>query len=744
MKKFICFFLLCFIQYYSSAETLIVTNINDSGTGSLRRMIEIANNGDSIIFDKSIVGRTIEVLSLIQTQNTLIINGGYNDSKITLSGRNENRILSGNFKLYNLTITKSKGSSVSGCSYVDNCIFENNYSTVSGAAIESSNILTISNSKFKNNISEVDGGAISYSSNLLNSSSTPSIIKNCTFENNNAKKSGGAISSSISCLYESSRGYMTVTDCIFKNNVAEESGGAIFFSASTSKLNTSAYNNLTATNCVFTENISTKNGGAIYSTWRQDPTIYTMATNTTLNNCTFENNKSAEIVNADNLTLTECLFRKNTGAGIYGRRVSLVTNCYFEENAGCAIGIILYSREKSVISDCMFVNNVGSKGGAILCDNINEGNLSLMNSTFKNNTAEKGGAICFQASYHGSVGTFSVTSCTFENNTAKMGGAIYSDDNGYSYINKSTFFNNSSDDGGALYNSNTISFKLKGNIFVNNKLAVDNILYDVKNGISEGYNVYTSNQNAVFSEPTDYRYTSSQNLLMSIGNYGGNTQTMPINENIVNWEDIVVRVPVADIPDIKTDQRGVLLPKNGMACAGSVEMNASEDATLSNITVSSGTLTPAFSSAIYNYTVTVGNSVNRITIKGTTNNSNSNINGEVNNMQLAMGDNVITLTIIAQSGNTQQYVITVKRSDNPTTDVSIMDKNSLIVYPNPTSDIIHFQLEEEKFVQLYDLLGRLVLSRKYEAGDIEMNIGQQSDGIYILKIDNQVIKIVKQ
>lgn len=751
MKKLICFFFLCFIVYGLSAETLVVTNINDSGTGSLRRMVEIANNGDSIIFDNSLAGKTIESLSVIQTNNSLIINGGHNKSKITLSGRNQNAILSGNFRLYNLIFTESKGSAVSECLYANSCVFEKNYSTISGGAIVSSKILTILDCTFKDNIAEVSGGAISYSSNLYNSSLTPSIIKNCTFENNKSKN-GGAVSSSIATLYNSSNGYMIVTDCTFKKNMAEENGGALYSSAFTNKLNTSSYNHLTVTNCMFTENISTKYGGAIFSTGTANPSSYTYSTFTTLQNSNFENNKveGTGIVYSENLTSTDCIFRKNTGGGVIYSRASLIsnsliTNCYFEENFGSTIRMRLFNKEGCIITHCTFVYNIAESGGAILCENVNTGNLSIMNSTFKGNTADKGGAIYFHGTWAGSVGNLSLVNCSFENNTATTGGAIYIDDYGKSSISKSTFSNNSSTDGGAIYNLNTAS-KLKGNIFVNNKLVVDNILYDVKNCASEGYNVYMSNQNTVFSQSTDYRYTGSQNLLVPIGDYGGNTPTMPINVDITNWKEIVVRVPLTAIPDIKTDQRGLLLPTSGMACAGAVEMNGftpSDDATLSNITISSGTLTPTFSSNVYNYSADVGYNVNRITINGIPNNPNAIISGEVNNQWLSMGDNVITLIVTAQAGNTQKYVITVKKTDNPTS-APMVDKEAFKVYPNPTNDIIYFKLEKESVVQLYDLSGKLILSSKYQAGDVTLSFNQQPVGIYFLKIDNQMIKVVKQ
>ena len=78
-----------------------------------------------------------------------------------------------------------------------------------------------------------------------------------------------------------------------------------------------------------------------------------------------------------------------------------------------------------------------------------------------------------------------------------------------------------------------------------------------------------------------------------------------------------------------------------------------------------------------------------------------------------------------------------------TSEVAITEKESIKVYPNPTTDMIHFRLDKISIVQLYDSLGRLILSHKYEPGDVMINISQQPAGIYFLKLENQTVKIVK-
>jgi hypothetical protein len=89
---------------------------------------------------------------------------------------------------------------------------------------------------------------------------------------------------------------------------------------------------------------------------------------------------------------------------------------------------------------------------------------------------------------------------------------------------------------------------------------------------------------------------------------------------------------------------------------------ASSDATLSGITVSAGTLSPAFAAATYSYTVNVANSVSSISVTGTANHSAATVTGNVNNQALSVGSNPVTLSVRAENGATQSYTVTVVRA----------------------------------------------------------------------------------
>jgi uncharacterized protein (TIGR02145 family) len=95
-----------------------------------------------------------------------------------------------------------------------------------------------------------------------------------------------------------------------------------------------------------------------------------------------------------------------------------------------------------------------------------------------------------------------------------------------------------------------------------------------------------------------------------------------------------------------------------------VEIQAvlSSDATLKELTVGAGTLTPVFAAATTSYKMTVSNSVSSISVTGVANHSEATVKGNVNDTSLVVGSNTITLTVTAKDGTTQKiYTITVLR-----------------------------------------------------------------------------------
>jgi VCBS repeat-containing protein len=89
---------------------------------------------------------------------------------------------------------------------------------------------------------------------------------------------------------------------------------------------------------------------------------------------------------------------------------------------------------------------------------------------------------------------------------------------------------------------------------------------------------------------------------------------------------------------------------------------ASADADLKTLTVSAGTLSPAFSASTTDYTLAVGNSVGSITVTGTANHKFATVGNIGKELALQVGDNKISVVVLAEDLSVKTYSITVTRA----------------------------------------------------------------------------------
>ena len=99
----------------------------------------------------------------------------------------------------------------------------------------------------------------------------------------------------------------------------------------------------------------------------------------------------------------------------------------------------------------------------------------------------------------------------------------------------------------------------------------------------------------------------------------------------------------------------------------------SSDATLRALSVSAGSISPAFSSTAYAYTVSVASGVAGTTVTPTVNHSDATVtvNGTTvasgtasGSIPLVVGDNTITVRVTAENGGTQDYTVTITRQSS--------------------------------------------------------------------------------
>ena len=104
------------------------------------------------------------------------------------------------------------------------------------------------------------------------------------------------------------------------------------------------------------------------------------------------------------------------------------------------------------------------------------------------------------------------------------------------------------------------------------------------------------------------------------------------------------------------------------------EPGVSSDATLSDLRLSEGALSPAFDPATTSYTASVGNTVSSVRVTPTPNDANANVaQSPTNPVALDVGDqNVITVTVTAEDvTTTETYTVTVTRAEPQSNDATL-------------------------------------------------------------------------
>jgi len=217
--RFIISLFLLITSFHLAAQSLVVTNNNDSGAGSLRQAVLDAVDGDEITFDASLFDTTITLNSDIDISQNIQITG-IAGNVITLDGNNSNRhfdINGATVEISNLTLTNgnaSPGGSIN---------------------LNASNV-TITNSMLISNNSAGNGGAID------NNGSTTLTLMNTTISNNTTGNFGGAINNPGGSL-------LVIRNSILSNNATGNDGGAITNLGGTLDIANSVVINNTAQNC---------------------------------------------------------------------------------------------------------------------------------------------------------------------------------------------------------------------------------------------------------------------------------------------------------------------------------------------------------------------------------------------------------------------------------------------------------------------------------------------------------------
>ncbi len=154
--------------------------------------------------------------------------------------------------------------------------------------------------------------------------------------------------------------------------------------------------------------------------------------------------------------------------------------------------------------------------------------------------------------------------------------------------------------------------------------------------------------------------------------------------------------------------------------------------TLSQLSVSAGTLNPAFSPEVYSYTVHVANSVSSIDIMATPTSQGATISG-AGTLPLNVGANPFTITVTEEEKPAQNYTITVYRAGK--TGISETETGKIKIYPNPVKNELRIENGELTInkITIADVSGKSI--QQINGSQKQINVSALSSGIYFMKIE---------
>ncbi len=388
--------------------TFTVTNLNDSGAGSLRQAVTDANGAagaDTVNFQAGVTGTITLTTGQIPVYDSITVTGpGAN--LLTISGNNASRIFFLDDGTTNLPVMLA---SISGLRFTAG-------NAADGGAINAGNeALVLTNCVLSGNTATSRGGAI-----FQGPIRGHLTLTNCTVSGNTAADSGGGIwTNGDDGLFANGPGFV-MTDTSVSGNVSGNDGGGIFFAAISTggaEIAASTISNNSATdqgggiaayNTPFTldvrgstvsGNVAGNDGGGLYLRVAGSPLRIFQST-VSGNRATDQGGGVFMRVRYDGPSLALQVVQ-STLTGNQARE-----GAGFFQRTG-AVGSI----ERSTLS----ANVATGAGGGVLLDG---GSLSTINSTISGNRASAGGAF----SQRGGTSAIDNSTIAFNTGTTGIGG----------------------------------------------------------------------------------------------------------------------------------------------------------------------------------------------------------------------------------------------------------------------------------------------------------------------------------
>lgn len=255
------------------ADTITVTNTNDSGPGSLRQALIDANDGDTITF--AVTG-TIGL-----TSGELLVN-----NNITVSGPGPNNLaVDGKAKSRVFHIAPGITFTISGLTVTNGLAF-GFFPDNEGAGIYNDHAtLTLTNCAISDNVAENEGGGI-YNDATAGSASL--LISDSALSSNSAEFGGGIYNDA---RMKGTAATLQISNSTLNNNTAGYAAGAIFSIADIEGTM------LTLSNCTISGNSAPAYGGGIYNHATLAISTSTLSDNSAANGASLYNEALVSIGN---------------------------------------------------------------------------------------------------------------------------------------------------------------------------------------------------------------------------------------------------------------------------------------------------------------------------------------------------------------------------------------------------------------------------------------------------------------
>ncbi len=218
--------------------------------------------------------------------------------------------------------------------------------------------------------------------------------------------------------------------------------------------------------------------------------------------------------------------------------------------------------------------------------------------------------------------------------------------------------------------------------------------------------------------PGSYNSPGGGTIIMNWYNASGSgTLNCSLTFKSLKAGSTAVTVESQEIAD--TDGNVLSSSAASSAIAIGAESGASNDARLSALQISPGSLSPAFSPDRTEYSIQVNNDVSKIAVSAKTNNAKAKF--VISSTDLAVGDNTITVKVTAEDGKTvKNYVIKVKRLESSGTTTKAEESSEEDESEGEESEDITVMIGGQIRIFVTSLDG-VTLPEGYEVSDYEFD-----------------------